>query len=575
MTRVRWAGAVVAAALAVVVAGWMVMLNMENNEGEPARYVGHGGTFKNTLAELDTPDPSIVYKDGFYYMTFTHNGADVMVMKSRTLDFRQAERKVVWYPPIGEMYSTNLWAPEIQFVRGKWYIYFAADDGANENHRMYALEADTDDPMGSYTFRGQVTDETNKWAIDGLVLEHEERLYFIWSGWEGDINIQQNTYIAPMSDPVTISGPRVLLSEPDLEWERAGGPPYINEGQAILKKDGRVFLAYSGAGSWTPFYSIGVLKLKEGGDPLNPADWTKAKEPLMAMDDEAGVYGPGHNTFVTSPDGAEQWLVYHATSGINDGWANRKARAQRIEWAADGMPVLGSPLSLETAIPVPSGDGVFRAEHAEKTGDGFVFGSIPASNDTEAPLLIHYRNASGAKSSVALTANGAAAGTVELPPTLEGRVGYAYATVPLTSGMNAISLAGGADIAAIEIPRYEAENAQGSDGMEAVDNPFSSGWGVMKAGPEGAAAVAFENVRVPRGGTYVVRLALSNATAEDAELRVAVDGDKERTVTVAPGERNRYAMQEIELPLKEGVNAVTLKRTTGALSIDYMDIVLP
>src|SRR5690606_17588209 len=75
-------------------------------------YSGHGGTFKNPIVDMDTPDPSVVYKDGFYYMTFTHNGADIMVMKSRTIDFRHAKRKVVWYPPFGTMYSANLWAPE-------------------------------------------------------------------------------------------------------------------------------------------------------------------------------------------------------------------------------------------------------------------------------------------------------------------------------------------------------------------------------------------------------------------------------------------------------------------------------
>ncbi|EXX90058.1 glycosyl hydrolase family 43, partial [Paenibacillus darwinianus] len=213
--------AVILAAAAALLGVWLLMGGTELKDKDQTgaasnpiaagrtsaeTYNGLGGTFKNTLAEIDTPDPSVVYKDGYYYMTFTHNGTDVMVMKSRTLDFRRAERKVIWYPPVDKMYSANLWAPEIQFLQGKWYIYFAADNGVNENHRMYALEADTDDPMGTYSFKGQVTDETNKWAIDGLALEHENKLYFIWSGWEGDMNIRQNTYIAPMSDPLTISG---------------------------------------------------------------------------------------------------------------------------------------------------------------------------------------------------------------------------------------------------------------------------------------------------------------------------------------------------------------------------------
>jgi len=418
----RWrnkkALALFAASIMVLIGGGIALLQGMSDRSPDASangtYAGHGGTFKNALADIDTPDPSVVYKDGYYYMTFTHNGTDVMVMKSRTLDFRGAERKIVWYPPVDTMYSANLWAPEIQFIRGKWYIYFAADNGLNDNHRMYALEADTDDPMGSWTFRGQVTDETNKWAIDGLALELDDKLYFIWSGWEGDVNIAQNTYIAPMSDPLTVSGPRVLLSKPDLDWERMGGPPYINEGQAILKRNGRTFLFYSGAGSWTPFYSIGMLVLEPGADPLVPENWKKAEQPLLTMNDEGGVYGPGHNSFTTSPDGTEDWIVYHATSGISDGWNNRKARAQRVIWSEDGMPSFGPALPLETAIAAPSGSGVFRAEHASSAGGALTFDLLPSSVDTTVPVLVHYTNESGASVAAALSANGAPAGDVEL-----------------------------------------------------------------------------------------------------------------------------------------------------------------
>lgn len=82
------------------------------------------------------------------------------------------------------------------------------------------------------------------------------------------------------------------------------------------------------------------------------------------MDEEAGVYGPGHNSFVSSPDGTEQWIVYHATTAPTDGWGNRKARAQKLTWDEAGNLRLGKPFSLDTAIEVPSGMGVFKVEPA-------------------------------------------------------------------------------------------------------------------------------------------------------------------------------------------------------------------
>lgn len=547
-------------------------LSRQANE-EAAAYNGHGGTFKNTLADIDTPDPAVVYKDGFYYMTFTHNGADVMVMKSRTIDFKQAERKVVWYPDMGTNYSAELWAPEIQFIQGKWYIYFAADDGLNENHRMFVLEADSDDPMGSYTFKGQVTDETNKWAIDGLVMELGGKLYFVWSGWEGDINVQQNTYIAPMSDPLTISGPRVLLSEPDLEWEKAGGPPYINEGHAILHHDGQVHIVYSGAGSWTPFYALGMLTLKQGADPLVASNWTKSEQPILKMDEEAGVYGPGHNSFVTSPDGTEQWIVYHATTAPTDGWSNRKARAQKLAWDEAGKLQIGKPLSLNTAIEVPSGMGVFKA--AEASAD-VRFDLIPSNVHTAAPLLIHYRNGTEQTLQAQVRVNGGEAAAVELPR-LEG-TGYAYADVNLAAGMNEISIAidgGQGNIEAIELPRYEAEYASAGPLGQAEENAFATGTGIVIAEAGEGEAVRFENIQVPASGRYEIRIAAANPSeSSEAGLQIRVENGKgkaERVVFPA-GKRNNYQTQIVTMQLKAGRNALILENATAELRVDYLDI---
>ena len=569
------------AAAVLILAGVWFALKQQDEGGVAADYRGHGGTFKNPLAEIDAPDPSVVFHDGYYYMTFTHNGTDVMVMKSRTLDFRLAERKVVWYPPIGTMYSANLWAPEIQRVRDKWYIYFAADDGKNENHRMYALEAATDDPMGEWTFRGQVTDETNKWAIDGLTLEHEGKLYFVWSGWEGDVNVAQNTYIAPMSDPVTISGPRVLLSEPEFDWERLGGPPYINEGQAILKKNGRVFLFYSASGSWTPFYQLGMLTLEPGGDPLDPEAWTKSTEPLFVANEEGGVFGPGHNSFTTSPDGTEDWIVYHATSGRYDGWANRKARAQKVEWTEDGFPSLGVPQPLEAALAVPSGAGVFRAEHARAEAGRLAFDGIPSTVETDAPLLLHYRLTGDAAATVELQANGEPAGAIELAPTPEGAVGYAYATVPLRAEKNEIAIvadggaesgkAGAPEVLAIELPRFEAEFARAEGGAAAEDNPFASGAGVAELAGEGASLV-FERVNVPAGGAYTLRFAAANASGSDATITVRANGGKRVEIVVPAGERNRFDPVDATLTLRAGANEITLEAKNGSVVVDYLDV---
>ncbi|CAM4320410.1 family 43 glycosylhydrolase [Paenibacillus endophyticus] len=580
MIRNRWRmpfAVMITAAVSLFILGVLIMNQSRHDTSSDGAYNGHGGTFKNTLAEMDTPDPSILYKDGYYYMTFTHNGADIMVMKSLTLDFHQAERKVVWYPPIDTMHSANLWAPEIQYIQGKYYIYYAADNGDNANHRMYALEAETDDPMGTYAFKGQVTDSTNKWAIDGLALEHGGGLYFVWSGWEGDLNIQQNTYIAPMSNPYTISGPRVLLSEPDLDWEKAGGPPFINEGQAILKKNDRLFIAYSGAGSWTPFYSIGLLALEPGGDPLDAASWQKTKEPLMQMDGEAGVYGPGHNTFAQSQDGREDWIIYHATSGQSDGWNNRKARAQRIEWGTDGIPSFGAPLALQTAIEVPSGNGVIQAKHARTEGtDKLTFDGIHSASTAVMPLLIHYTNESEQDLRIQIGAAGETGSELALPPTQPSETGYVYTELMLTEGLNHVDISGrGAvsAVSAIEVPRFEAEYAQLSPESEMAESSLSSGGRSVLVLPGVKEAVRFENIRVPVKGSYTIRLRLKNKTESGQQIELSVNGERGESLTVQAAGRDEFVEVEATVRLGDSPNLLILGKSTDRLEIDCLDLV--
>ena len=87
--------------------------------------------------------------------------------------------------PAGMPYSQNVWAPELHYLDGKWYIYVAADDGDNANHRMHVLEGNTQDPQGTYMFKGKIAATTDRWAIDGTVLEHNGYAYFVWSGWPG------------------------------------------------------------------------------------------------------------------------------------------------------------------------------------------------------------------------------------------------------------------------------------------------------------------------------------------------------------------------------------------------------
>jgi GH43 family beta-xylosidase len=292
------------------------------------------------------------HADGWYYGLVT-TASNVTLLRSRTISALGAgNRKVVYVPPSG---IKNLWAPELHWLDGAWYVYFAADNGKNANHRMYVLENAAVDPFEEkFVSKGKISIAgADRWAIDGTVVRIKNDTYFVWSGWEGTIDEAQNLYIARMANPWTLAGSRVLISRPSLDWERRGGPPSVNEGPQALIRSDHVFLVYSAAGSWTDHYALGLLTLAPGADPLVPGSWSKSPYPVFASAN--GVFGPGHCSFTKSPDGREDWIIYHAAKR-QGARMSRLVRAQRFDWNADGSPSFGVPCPPDSPLALPGGE---------------------------------------------------------------------------------------------------------------------------------------------------------------------------------------------------------------------------
>ena len=308
------------------------------------------------------PDPWVVsHGDFFYFMSTTGN--NLTIRRTRNIaDLATADTKVVWTPPPSGPFSHDIWAPELHFLEGKWYIYFAADNGKNETHRIYVLEGCSTDPLDcQWTMKGKVSDPSDKWAIDPTVLQDRGQLYLLWAGWEGNEDGTENIYIARMSNPWTITGKRVRISTPQNKWEKVGDrpnqdPPHVdvNEAPEAIERNGRIFVTFSASGCWTDAYALGMLTAKSGSDLLDRKSWTKINHPVFSQSPEAKAYGPGHNSFFQSLDGKQDWMIYHANSRPNQGCGdNRSPRIQPIHWTAQGTPDLGTPVSIDTPIPRP------------------------------------------------------------------------------------------------------------------------------------------------------------------------------------------------------------------------------
>lgn len=274
-------------------------------------------TFTNPILE-QRADPWVYrHTDGYYYFSASVPAFDrIEIRRAQTLEeLRNAEPVTAWRKHDTGPMSANIWAPEIHFIDGKWYIYYAAAHTSETNeglfdHRMYVLENDSANPLeGEWVEKGQIKTRWETFALDATTFEHKGIRYLVWAQKDPDIVGNSNLYISEMENPWTLRGEQVMIATPEYDWEIIGFK--VNEGAAVLHRNGRIFIGYS-ASATDCNYCMGLLTADEDADLLDPASWVKSPNPVFQTCEANGQYGPGHNSFTVSPDGKTDILIYHA-----------------------------------------------------------------------------------------------------------------------------------------------------------------------------------------------------------------------------------------------------------------------
>lgn len=316
-------------------------------------------TFQNGLYQGQ--DPFVFQKSGFYYLSQSapYNPTALYVSKSRSL-VNQGE-KIKVYQANGNL--GRIFAPEIFYIDGQWYIYACADVTALDGrHHAVVFQGTSQDPQDPFEFKGVLytgSSGTNYQANDFTVFQVGNRLYASWGtisspGWP-DAHAH-GPAIVEMDSPISITKDRVLL------------PGHGGEGPRVLQKNGTTFMTASMAQWATKGYHLG-LYINTDGNLLNPSSWTFRDNVFNTTSE---VWGPGRAAFTKSADGSEDWMIYHSKiwSTNDNGW--RQVNIQRFTWNADGTPNFGTPASPFALQALPSGDpgigDIYHAENAHRAG---------------------------------------------------------------------------------------------------------------------------------------------------------------------------------------------------------------
>lgn len=311
---------------------------------------------------IQRADPYIYkHTDGYYYFSASVPAYNLIELRrSKTIaGLAHAMPRTIWRKHdtgTGEE-SELIWAPEIHFIDGKWYVYYAAshttdfDENGMFQHRMYVIECDASDPMATednWIERGRVQTPIDSFALDATTFEHQDKLYYVWAQKDPEIFGNTNIYISEMENPWTLKTKPVLLTKPEYDWETQIFA--VNEGPAILHRNGKFFLTFSGSAT-DENYCMGMLYANEDADLLDPSSWTKLDHPVFTSDIKNNLLGPGHNSFTVSEDGAKDLLVYHIRNyadikgdPLYD--PNRHTMIQSFDYDENGFPVFGNPIKF-------------------------------------------------------------------------------------------------------------------------------------------------------------------------------------------------------------------------------------
>ncbi len=285
--------------------------------------------YSNPVISKSLPDPTVIRaKDGYFYLYATENHRNLPIYRSPNLvDWEFVgtaftnETRPKWNP------KANIWAPDINYVDGKYVLYYAKSTWGGEWECGIGV-ATADNPGGPFTDHGALfisKDLNTQNSIDPDYVEEDGHKYLFWGSFRGIWGIE--------------------LSEDGLSLKEGAKPKQIAgtfmEATYIHKRNGYYYL-FGSEGSCcegersTYRVTVGRSKSLFGPyvDKHGRSLMENHHEVILHRSDD--VIGPGHNAEIFTDDEGKNWILYHGFSAA-DPHAGRLVYMDRLEWI-DGWP---------------------------------------------------------------------------------------------------------------------------------------------------------------------------------------------------------------------------------------------
>lgn len=358
--------------------------------------------------KTDMGDPFIVYDNGFYYAYGTRGGQSFHCFRSSNLqDWVRIGDCFV--PENASWGKTDLWAPDIQKIGDKWYLYYTAKcvyaDGSEHPQLGVAIADRPTGPFRQYTginangekvtladtpFKGL---EKNT-ILDSTVFQDDNGELYMYFSYDttktteearnkyGIINTNSaEIYGVKMKDPVTwdLSTLKRLISvgyknlsdtQRTIEWE-SWSETFSNdfecaEGPYMIKHNGKYFLTYCANSFADTVYNVGyAIGTSPLGEFEKPNDY-ELQNMLLGVPGAKGTYintrylgfmtGTGHASIFKAGD--EYMFAYHAHTNRDvwgkEGTQNSTWRSLAIDYLyfdENGMPYTNGPTYSLQRLP--------------------------------------------------------------------------------------------------------------------------------------------------------------------------------------------------------------------------------